>query len=75
MRFSGIIVCLAACLLPACSPRVDFSAFTVPEIDGLETTCEAVRNGGEWEIALSVRNNAGGPQSFKLALAAEPASR
>lgn len=33
MRFPGIIVCLAACLLPACSPRVDFSAFTVPEID------------------------------------------
>jgi len=70
MRLLGIIV--SACLLAACGSPVEFSAYTVPPSDGLETSCDAVRKGSEWEIEVTVRNDSPEVRTFKLALAAEP---
>ena len=72
MKRTVIIASFFACLFGACCPSVDFSVYTVPESDSLETSCDAVRNGDVWEIEVRVCNNTAETQSFKLALAAEP---
>ena len=72
MKRTVIIASFFACLFGACCPSVDFSAYTIPESDSLETSCDAVRNGDVWEIEVRVCNNTAETQSFKLALAAEP---
>lgn len=53
-------------------PSMGFGAYTVPEYEGLETSCNAARNGNEWDVTVSVINNSSSDRSFKLALAAEP---
>ena len=56
----------------SCAPRVDFSVKTLPEMDCLQTSCEAVRTGNEWDINVNVVNTADTAVTFKLVLAAEP---
>ena len=56
----------------SCAPKVDFSVKTLPEMDCLQTSCEAVRTGNEWDINVNVVNTADTAVTFKLVLAAEP---
>ena len=66
---------LLACMSVAaasCAPKVDFSVKTLPEMDCLQTSCEAVRTGNEWDINVNVVNTADTAVTFKLVLAAEP---
>lgn len=66
---------LFACISVAaasCAPKVDFSVKTLPEMDCLQTSCEAVRTGNEWDINVNVVNTADTAVTFKLVLAAEP---
>ena len=67
------VILASACIASAsCAPEVEFSVKTLPEMDCLQTSYEAVRNGDEWDINVSVTNNADSAVTFKLVLAAEP---
>lgn len=67
------VILASACIASAsCAPEVEFSVKTLPEMDCLQTSYDAVRNGDEWDINVSVTNNADSAVTFKLVLAAEP---
>ena len=76
MKVLPIIAVAAIC---ACTPlKPDFKVFTLPE-GGSESACEALdcrvsqsRDGGEWTIKVSARNDGSDTAVFKLALEAEP---
>ena len=63
------MVCFGAV---SCAPKVDFSVSTLPQMDCLQTSVDAVRAGDEWDIKVSVVNTADSAVTFKLVLAAEP---
>ena len=56
----------------ACVPEVDFTASTLPQMDCLKPTVEAMREGNEWDIKVAVTNTADTAVTFKLILSAEP---
>ena len=66
-----VLACMSVAAA-SCAPRVDFSVKTLPEMDCLQTSCEAVRTGNEWDINVNVVNTADTAVTFKLVLAAEP---
>lgn len=66
-----VLACISVAAA-SCAPRVDFSVKTLPEMDCLQTSCEAVRTGNEWDINVNVVNTADTAVTFKLVLAAEP---
>ena len=66
-----VLACMSVAAA-SCAPRVDFSVKTLPEMGCLQTSCEAVRTGNEWDINVNVVNTADTAVTFKLVLAAEP---
>ena len=66
-----VLACMSVAAA-SCAPKVDFSVKTLPEMDCLQTSCEAVRTGNEWDINVNVVNTADTAVTFKLVLAAEP---
>ena len=66
-----VLACMSVAAA-SCAPKVDFSVKTLPEMGCLQTSCEAVRTGNEWDINVNVVNTADTAVTFKLVLAAEP---
>lgn len=66
-----VLACMSVAAA-SCAPKVDFSVKTLPEMDCLQISCEAVRTGNEWDINVNVVNTADTAVTFKLVLAAEP---
>ena len=66
-----VLACMSVAAA-SCAPRVDFSVKTLPEMGCLQTSCEAVRTGNEWDINVNVVNTADTAVTFKLVLAADP---
>ena len=60
------------CAVFSCTPKVDFTASTLPQMDCLKPSVDAVRNGDEWDINVSVTNTSDTAVTFKLILSAEP---
>lgn len=60
------------CAVFSCAPKVDFTASTLPQMDCLKPTVEAMREGNEWDIKVAVTNTADTAVTFKLILSAEP---
>lgn len=60
------------CAVFSCAPKVDFTASTLPQMDCLKPSVDAVRNGDEWDINVSVTNTSDTAVTFKLILSAEP---
>ena len=59
-------------LCVSCSPKVDFTATTLPYIEGVDATVDAVRNGNEWDITVVVENTLDRAVDLRVALVAEP---
>ena len=60
-----------ACAI-SCAPKVEFSASTLPVIEGVTAEVSPVRNGNEWEVGVKVENTTDKPVAIKVVLAAEP---
>ncbi len=63
---------LAVAVLVSCGPKVTFSAYTLPAIDGVTTEVTPTREGDEWSVDVKVRNTTDKEVTIKVALAAEP---
>ena len=70
--YNFIVFTCVALYAVSCAPKVDFSVKTLPEMDCLKASYEAVRTGNEWDINVNVVNTADTAVTFKLVLAAEP---
>lgn len=68
--FNAILACAA--LFVGCTPKVTFTASTVPAIDGVVTSVDAEREGNEWEVEVKVKNTTDKPVTIKVKLAAVP---
>ena len=69
------VAAVTALFLLSCAKNglsVNYTAYTVPKCEGLETSCNVARKGNEWDLTVSVLNSSSCTQTFKLALAAEP---
>lgn len=61
------VMCLAAC-----GSNVTFSAYTLPEIEGVTAEVTPSRKGDEWSVDVRVKNSTDNEVKIKVALAAEP---
>ena len=75
MYKSPHLIALLLFLCASCAPKVNFTAGTVPQMDCLKTSVEAVRSGNEWDIDVSVKNLSDTAVTFKLVLSAIPGFR
>ena len=67
-----IQIAAALSLAFSCARQPDFNVFTVPPSDALAADCSLSREGNEWTIGVSVRNDGSDTAVFRLGLAAEP---
>ena len=63
---------LSALLLVSCGSKVTFSAYTLPEIEGVAAEVIPSREGDEWSVDVRVKNTTDKEVKIKVALAAEP---
>ncbi len=69
---SIIALCVLSLFYGACTPKVEFSATTLPAIDGVTATVDAIREGNEWEVSVVVENTLDEAVTVRVALVAEP---
>ena len=71
-RIINLLAVVTVMLCVGCSPKVDFTATTLPYIEGVDATVDAVRNGNEWDITVVVENTLDRAVDLRVALVAEP---
>ena len=71
-RIISLLAVVTVMLCVGCSPKVDFTATTLPYIEGVDAEVDAVRNGNEWDITVVVENTLDRAVDLRVALVAEP---
>ena len=72
LLFGLCLVFAAVSALVGCTPKVEFYATTIPYIECVDARAEAVRDGNEWKVTVTVENMLDEQVSVRVALVAHP---